>query len=140
MDTSRYLTTDIKAYLEKDAHVTCISCQDCIKKKSKVLQYKYSKNLNTDYGTHFATAKSHPRQPQFNLDNARRQVAVAFQKPGTFSTSYDRNFTQTFGRDVIGSPDCKVRLSRDQTKGCKPKGELDEDIPKAFAGHSSYAL
>lgn len=126
--------------MDKDAHVTCISCQECIKKKSKVLQYKYSKNLNTDYGRHFAQATANPRQPQFNLDNARRELKVAFQKPGTFSTSYCRNFTQTFGKDEIGSPDCKVRLSRDEQKGKKPRGELDDDIPKAFAGTSSYAL
>lgn len=37
MNLSKILHTDINSYLEKDDHVKCISCQNCIKKKAKVL-------------------------------------------------------------------------------------------------------
>ena len=44
MDTSRYVRTNMREYLDKDKHVTCISCQDCIREKlekRQLLQYKY---------------------------------------------------------------------------------------------------
>lgn len=53
LDTGKILHTDIHKYLETGAHVTCISCQHCIREKAKVLQFKYSKHLNTDYGSRF---------------------------------------------------------------------------------------
>lgn len=45
MDTKKFLQTDIKTYLEKDEHVTCISCQNCVKIKDKVLQFKYQRGI-----------------------------------------------------------------------------------------------
>ena len=45
MDTKKFLQTDIKTYLEKDAHVNCISCQHCVKIKDKVLQFKYNRGI-----------------------------------------------------------------------------------------------
>jgi len=41
IDASKFLSTNVKDYLEKDAHINCVSCSDCIKQKQKLLHYKY---------------------------------------------------------------------------------------------------
>jgi len=59
MDTKKFLHTDLKNYLEKDEHVTCISCQHCVKIKDKILQYKYNPGLKSSYGANYKKSDSH---------------------------------------------------------------------------------
>lgn len=54
MQTQKFLQTDLKSYLERDEHVTCISCQHCVKIKDKVLQYKYNQQMRSNYGANYA--------------------------------------------------------------------------------------
>jgi len=45
MVTNKFLHTDMKEYLAKDEHVTCISCQHCVRMKDKLLHYKYNRGI-----------------------------------------------------------------------------------------------
>ena len=82
MNTNKFLQTDLKTYLAKDEHVTCISCQNCVRIKDKVLQYKYQPNIRSAYGATFEhTHKGHQRQKVFNLDAERRQLKVPYKPP-----------------------------------------------------------
>ena len=58
MDTGKILHTDIKKYLDIDAHVTDIHTQEGIKEKKKVLQFKYSQHMNTEYGSRYMKSQS----------------------------------------------------------------------------------
>jgi len=42
MDTGKFLHTNMNAYLKKNMADQCISCQNCMKKSDKMLQYKYN--------------------------------------------------------------------------------------------------
>ena len=45
MNTTKFLHTDLNGYLKQGEHVTCISCQDCVRIKDKLLHYKYNPRL-----------------------------------------------------------------------------------------------
>lgn len=47
--SNKFVKTDVHEYLEQDAHVTCISCVDCIKDKHKMVQYRYNPALKSSY-------------------------------------------------------------------------------------------
>ena len=61
MNTQKFLHTDLKTYLEKDEHVTCISCQNCVKIKGKLLHYKYNKNIQSSYGANMQNPLGHEK-------------------------------------------------------------------------------
>lgn len=45
---AHFLHTDINQYLDTQAHpVTCISCLQCIKPKSRPLSYKYNPKMES---------------------------------------------------------------------------------------------
>lgn len=49
MDAKGFIKTDMNEYLEKDAHVYCISCVNCLKHKHNLVQYKYNPSLKSNY-------------------------------------------------------------------------------------------
>jgi hypothetical protein len=92
METSKFMKTDINKYLEMDDHVNCISCVNCIRKKNKVLQFKYNPSLKSDYTAHFTKSDSKAKQAIWNLDSEKRKLKVDYQPPGTFTTTYHTNY------------------------------------------------
>ena len=59
MNTQKFLHTDLKTYLAKDEHVTCISCQKCVKIKDKMVQYKYNQGMKSLYSANYANTRGH---------------------------------------------------------------------------------
>ena len=53
MDCHRFLSTDINEYLNKSKKENCVNFKDFLQDKKKVLQYKYAKNMHSDYSEHF---------------------------------------------------------------------------------------
>lgn len=49
MDCRQFLSTDINDYLDKNKKANCVSFKDFLTDKKKVLQYKYQKNMHSDY-------------------------------------------------------------------------------------------
>ena len=64
-------------YLKQDAHVTCISCVDCIKDKNKMVQYRYNPALKSSYADTYTKADA-VRQQIWNLDVEKRQLKVPY--------------------------------------------------------------
>jgi hypothetical protein len=142
MDHSKVLHTDIKQYLDVDAHITGISTVNDIREKKKVLSYKYSAHMNSNYGSKFKNTKGAIKQGVWNLDEEKRKLRVPYQPPKNFTTSYGGNFINSKGSGQIGSYDHMVR--QDGTYGIdrkrQPKAEMDDGVPKAFAANSSYSV
>jgi hypothetical protein len=95
MDVTSFVKTNINDYLEKDAHVNCISCVNCIREKKKVLQYRYNPNMSSDYSAHFHTSGDSAikaRQETWNLDKEKRKLKGEYKAPGTFQSSYNSQF------------------------------------------------
>ena len=58
MDTHKFLSTDINDYLNKGKKENCVSFKEFLSEKKKVLQFKYGKNMNSDYGSHYPKYKN----------------------------------------------------------------------------------
>jgi hypothetical protein len=54
-NATKFVSTNMKDYLDKDAHVYCVSCVDCIRAKRKVLQYKYNPAMRSNYAENFSS-------------------------------------------------------------------------------------
>ena len=124
LDASKYVRTDVKEYLEKDAHVTCISCVDCIKQKQKVLQYKYQPELKSSYAANFINSDDKHREKMWNLDYEKRQLKIAFKPPATYQSTYGVQF----------SP---VKTDSKMNFGPRNRGG-GNDVASPFIGSSSY--
>lgn len=137
MNTSKFLHTNLDGYLKEGERVGCIDCQNCVRIKDKVLQFKYNPSIKSSYGANFANSSAHKRQAQFNLDNERRQLKVPYKPPGTFTTTNGANLINSKGTGMIGA------MTSDG-KGYKrmgaPKGETEDGVPRAFVNNSSYQL
>ncbi len=103
MQTNKFLHTDLKQYLEKDEHVTCISCQHCVRMKDKLLHYKYNRGLQSSYGANYVNSSGHKKQAVFNLDQERRQLKVPYKPPRTFVTTNGVNLVDSKGSGMIGA-------------------------------------
>lgn len=142
MDVRSIVKTDVNDYLEKDAHVNCISCVNCIREKKKVLQYRYNPNMSSDYSSHFQAGGSAQKAKQniWNLDVEKRKLKVEYKAPGTFQSSYSRQFQNLEGRDVIGAPKASAEgMNLDglhEKRG--PKRSSGDDVSAPFIGSDSY--
>ena len=87
MDTKKFLQTNLPDYLKQGEHVTCISCQNCVRIKDKVLQFKYNPSIRSSYGANFTGNSAHKKQAIFNLDDERRQLKVPYKPPATYVTT-----------------------------------------------------
>lgn len=91
MNTTKFLHTNIDGYLKDGEHVTCISCQDCVRMKDKLIQYKYNRQIRSNYGANFANKSAHQKVTVFNLDAERRQLKVPYKPPRTYTTTNSMN-------------------------------------------------
>lgn len=137
MNTQKFLHTDLKTYLEKDEHVTCISCNQCVRMKDKLLHYKYQPGITSSYGATFANTKGHHKQSQWNLDQERRQLKIPYKPPSNFVTTNGAALVDTKGTELIGamSKDGKGYVRRGA-----PKGETEDNVPRAFISSSGNQL
>ena len=103
LDTKKYLHTNLQEYLEKDEHVTCISCQHCVRHKDKLIQYKYQRGLKSSYADTYANGFGNHKMRQFNLDKERRHLKVPYQPPRTFVTTNEANLFNSKGSGLIGA-------------------------------------
>ena len=62
MNTSKFLHTNLDGYLKEGERVGCIDCQNCVRIKDKVLQFKYNPSIKSSYGANFANSSAHKRQ------------------------------------------------------------------------------
>ena len=71
------------------------------------------------------------------MDDERRQLKIPYQPPRTFATTNGLALKDSKGTGVIGA------MTADG-KGYKrmgaPKGETEDDVPRAFVNNSSYQL
>lgn len=138
MNTEKFLHTDLQGYLKKDEHVTCISCQNCIRSKDKLISYKYNKRIQSEYsqlGPANKTASSHKKQCIFNLDQERRQLKVPYEPPRNFATTNNVNLKDTKGTGMIGAMSAD---GKGYVRQGAPKGETEDNIKRTFANESSY--
>lgn len=137
INASKFVKTDIKEYLDKDAHVHCISCVNCIKEKKKLLQYKYNAGMKSNYADNYIKSGEASKQSIWNLDQEKRQLKVPYKAPGTFKSTYLSNFQNQEGKDVIGAPAFPngVNLEGLYDKRGKRDGN---DVHNPFIGSSSY--
>ena len=137
LDTKKFLQTNLKEYLEKDEHVTCISCQHCVRHKDKLIQYKYQRGLKSSYADTYANGFGNHKMRQFNLDKERRRLKVPYKPPRTFVTTNEATLVNSMGTGLIGA----MTLSgRGYVKAPKPKGETEDNVPRTFVNNSSYQL
>jgi hypothetical protein len=71
MNTHKFLQTDINDYLDKNKKENCVNFKEFLADKKKVLQFKYAKNMHSDYSEHFPKYKVQ-KQQIWNLDNEKR--------------------------------------------------------------------
>jgi len=125
MNTQKFLHTDLKSYLEKDEHVTCISCQHCVRTKDKLLQFKYFPGLQSSYGANYKNSSNHKKQSVFNLDNERRQLKVDYKPPATYKTTNTLNLFDSKGSGLIGA---MTADGKGYKRNGAPKGETEDGI------------
>ncbi len=101
LNQNKMVRTNVQDYLAEDAHVLCISCVDCIKKKGKILQYRYHPAIKTDYGEHF-TQFDAQKQQIWNLDRERRKLKVPYKAPGTFESTYLATYQKENDEERVG--------------------------------------
>ena len=58
MDCNKFLSTNIHEYLDKNKKENCVSFKEFLHENKKVLQFKYAKNMNSDYGSHYPKYKN----------------------------------------------------------------------------------
>lgn len=138
LDTKKFLQTDLNEYLAKDEHVTCISCQKCVKHKDKIIQFKYQRGLKSSYADTFANGFGNHKMNQFNLDKERRNLKVPYKPPRTFVTTNGANLVNTKGSGMIGA---MTESGRGYVRAPKPLGETEkQDVQSKFVNNSSYQM
>mmetsp|Transcript_22805 Transcript_22805/g.30410 ORF Transcript_22805/g.30410 Transcript_22805/m.30410 type:complete len:161 (-) Transcript_22805:829-1311(-) len=135
MNTSKFLHTNLDGYLKQGEHVTCISCQDCVRIKDKVLQYKYNPSIKSSYGATYYSSSAQKRQAVFNLDAERRQLKVPYKPPKSFMTTNKANLIDSKGTGMIGAMTAE---GKGYVRKGAPKGETEDGVRRAFVNNSSY--
>jgi hypothetical protein len=86
---SKFVKTDIKAYLDRGHNNNWKSCVKNIKEKKKLLQYKYNPIMKSNYAEYYVNKGEAAKQSPWNLDQEKRKLKVEYHAPGTFKSSYN---------------------------------------------------
>ena len=89
--------------MAKGEHVKCISFASSIKRKDKMLSYKYNQGLKSQYSANYANTKGHVKETVFNLDDVKRQLRVPYNPPRNFATTKEATFFNSKGTGMIGA-------------------------------------
>eukprot|EP00347_Sterkiella_histriomuscorum_P011595 403371852 len=88
LNTKRFLQTNIEEYLKHDdEHAKCYGCQDCMKKNQKLLQYKYSNKIKSNYADNFPKYDKIKRDEPFNHDKNKQEVKIKEEPIQDFKTT-----------------------------------------------------
>ena len=90
--------------MDRNKKVNCVSFKDFLKDNKKVLQFKYQRNLNSDYTQNYPKHSNPKKQPIWNLDKEKRQLKVPYNPPKTFITSNGNAYIDAKGTGLIGAP------------------------------------
>ncbi len=67
----------------------CISCPDCMKGPQKgIVQYKYSKGLDSEYHKTYNKFDPKARHTEFNLDKEKALVKTGYKPKGDYYSHY----------------------------------------------------
>ena len=93
--------------------------------------------MRSNYGANYANTKGHEKQKIWNLDQEKRMLKVPYKPPASYVTTNSAALIDSKGTGMIGA---MTKDGKGYVRSGAPKGETEDDVPKAFVNSSSYQL